>query len=1006
MKEKSSVLSTSKPPFILLLLLIASITTATAQADRYWKGITTDWNSTLNWSTTSGGLGGASVPGTTNNVFFDANGTGNCALPSATIQINTLSIAAGYTGTITLGATVFTVNGTATLSGGNLSGGTSNIQFTSGFTLSGTNFTSTSARLLILGNTSFTSGSFNHNNGTTRFQQGTANMTISGNSFTFNHLELAGPFRTTNINSSQQVNGNLLLDSSPGDLRLNAASAVTITVNANTTTSTDGNTVNIGANLTFDLKGNFTQNNTGSCKLCVNYTLRFTGAGNQILTSNALLDRGYIPNVVINKPSGNLTYSGIISVNGSSWTYIAGTIIPSTSTLNFGTRTITITGDQSFNHMIVFPNFTTANIIDDIVVTGNLTLDGTNAANDFNITAATGSVTVNGNLTINGTNQITIDGGTLYAKGDILVTNTHTGGGGTGTLEISGNGNQFWNGSGVAYGGMLPNIQINKPSGTLTLGSSLITYTGTFNYLAGTVDATTNASTVMLYLGDFAIINAPAASMSFHNFIISTPFRSLTLQANIDFNGSLTIDDDSGFDTGANFSVNIGGNLTIGTCTSFDPSNAFEPNSSTVTFDGVGTQNLTTNFTQPVNLILYRVVMNKPSGTLALQNKLNISNGLTLTSGTITTTNTNTLTLDNAATCNIGNANSYIDGPMQYVMTLLGTRTLNLPVGKAGAWRYAVLTPTHNDGTARTYTAELIASSANALGYTMTTTPAINQVSEYRYWQIDRSNASAGLLSATIQLSYSNEGVSDPTNLRVAKTDNTGINWINMGGTGSGAGTGTITSSVPITSFSKFVLANVVGGTNTLPITLSSFTGEFVKNQNAVRLNWKTISEQNNDYFVLQQATGKDTTFRDIATIPSLATNGNSTTLLNYAYEHFNPQPGDNYFRLKQVDFDGKSTLSDVIRINVTIANLSIYPNPVTDGKIKVRIPSGNKASSYQCFITDSQGVTVFTGLIDVLSDNSEIVIEPKQHISSGVYFLRMISVTGSDLFASLLFIH
>jgi hypothetical protein len=986
----------SEGKFLSLVFVLFCVVTTAYSADRYWiAGSTASWNSTANWSTASGGAGGASVPVTADNVFFDGNGVGNCTVPSGTISINNLTVAAGYTGTISLGATALTVSQPVTLSGGNFLGGTSNILFYRGFTVSGTNFTSTSARLMSqLSTIAITSGTFNHNNGTVRFELnglgGSGNDLTVSSSFTFNNLELAGPVSTLYVNASQQVNGNLLLDSSPGSLTLDASSAVIITVNGNMTTSADGNTTIMGTNLTFDLKGDFTQRNTGPCKLCTSHTIRFIGTGNQVLTSNAALDRGYISNVVINKPSGNLTYSGIISVNGTAWTYTAGTIVPSTSTLSFGARTISITGDQSFNNVISYPNFTSVTVVDDIIVNGNLTLDGVSASNTFNITAATGTVTVNGTLTLNGTNQITINNGTLYAKGDIYSTNTHTAGGGTGTLEISGTGNQYWDGSTSTGRGILPKLRINKPSGTLTLGPNPITYTGTFVYVAGTVDASTNSSTVMLTTGSSTTINAPAASMSFHNFVVTASFRSLTLQANIDFNGSLTIQSDATLDTsGSNYSVSIGGNYTTA-----NSGARITSNSSTITFDGTGTQ----NFNPAATATLYRVTMNKPSGSLVLQRSLNISNGLTLTSGTITTTSTNILTLNNAATCNIGNANSYIDGPMQYIMAVAGSRTLNLPVGKAGTWRYAVLTPTHTTATSRTYTAELIASSASALGYTMMTTPAINQVSSYRYWQIDRSSASTDLLSATVQLFYDNEGIAEPAGLRIAKTDASGTNWTNIGGTGSAAGTGTITSN-PFTSFSKFALANAAGGMNTLPITLTSFTGEFVKNQNAVKLDWRTVSEQDNDYFVVQLATGKDTTFRDIVTISSQAVNGNSSTLLSYVYEHLNPQSGDNYFRLKQVDFDGKSSVSDVIRINVTVDNLSIYPNPVVDGRIKVRFPSGNGASTYQCIITDPQGVTVFTRTIEVPFDNSEVVIEPEQHISSGVYFLQMISDT--DRFAS-----
>ena len=45
-------------------------------ANRYWVASTTsNWNNTSNWSTTSGGSGGASVPGSSDDVIFDSNGS-------------------------------------------------------------------------------------------------------------------------------------------------------------------------------------------------------------------------------------------------------------------------------------------------------------------------------------------------------------------------------------------------------------------------------------------------------------------------------------------------------------------------------------------------------------------------------------------------------------------------------------------------------------------------------------------------------------------------------------------------------------------------------------------------------------------------------------------------------------------------------------------------------------------------------------------------------------------
>lgn len=65
-------------------------------ANRYWiSDVAANWNDAANWSTSSGGAGGASVPGSSDLAIFDAQGTGNCRL-SAAIDVAGISFA-GYT---------------------------------------------------------------------------------------------------------------------------------------------------------------------------------------------------------------------------------------------------------------------------------------------------------------------------------------------------------------------------------------------------------------------------------------------------------------------------------------------------------------------------------------------------------------------------------------------------------------------------------------------------------------------------------------------------------------------------------------------------------------------------------------------------------------------------------------------------------------------------------------------------------------------------------------------
>ena len=90
-------------------------------ANRYFLNIGTDFENTANWSTTSGGAGGASKPGSSDIAIFDAN-SGNCAL-TANINVQGISMTAGYASTFTQNAFTITYgSGNFTVAGGTFVG--------------------------------------------------------------------------------------------------------------------------------------------------------------------------------------------------------------------------------------------------------------------------------------------------------------------------------------------------------------------------------------------------------------------------------------------------------------------------------------------------------------------------------------------------------------------------------------------------------------------------------------------------------------------------------------------------------------------------------------------------------------------------------------------------------------------------------------------------------------------------------------------------------------------
>lgn len=114
-------------------------------------------------------------------------------------------------------------------------------------------------------------------------------------------------------------------------------------------------------------------------------------------------------------------------------------------------------------------------------------------------------------------------------------------------------------------------------------------------------------------------------------------------------------------------------------------------------------------------------------------------------------------------------------------------------------------------------------------------------------------------------------------------------------------------------------------GAIVLPVELVSFTGVALQNGN--ELHWQTASENDNDYFEIFRRT--DGT--DFESIGVVAGAGDSQELSTYTFTDQTKRQGVSYYKLKQVDYNGDSSESDVITVDRNSATdefLNVWPNP------------------------------------------------------------------------------
>ncbi|MDX5348961.1 MAG: hypothetical protein LPK19_17150, partial [Hymenobacteraceae bacterium] len=155
--------------------------------------------------------------------------------------------------------------------------------------------------------------------------------------------------------------------------------------------------------------------------------------------------------------------------------------------------------------------------------------------------------------------------------------------------------------------------------------------------------------------------------------------------------------------------------------------------------------------------------------------------------------------------------------------------------------------------------------------------------------------------------------------------------------------------------------AGLCGSIVTLPVELTFFKGQLMSDR-TVKLNWQTASEKDNDRFEIERSTNG----KDFVAIGMLKGNGSTNTLTDYTFTDAEPMRGLNYYRLKQVDFDGTSEYSKVIALSSEHEGeltAKLVPNPCVDKDCAVMLY--NVAENTVIELRDMTGRLVYSRTID-----------------------------------------
>jgi len=325
-----------------------------------------------------------------------------------------------------------------------------------------------------------------------------------------------------------------------------------------------------------------------------------------------------------------------------------------------------------------------------------------------------------------------------------------------------------------------------------------------------------------------------------------------------------------------------------------------------------------------------------------------ITDDATFTSGIVTAAADATITFNDGAEALSASDASFVVGPV----VKAGNDAFTFPLGNSGGSnpnRYhpiSIGTPSAST----TFEAEYTRGSAGSLDPDLNV--GIYGVSACEYWRLDRTGANA---TADVTLSWneysgcSSNYITTLAGLIMAWYDAADSRWENSLGSSQ-----TPTSSSPFTTgtllrtinnvngFGYFTFGNVSENGSPLPVKFSNLNA--FEKQAGIQLNWIAYQESNLDHYRVERS-ADGIQFVPVGAVA--AQNGVNETA--YGFFDANPLPGAGFYRVRNIDLDGKTGLSNIVKVSLdkSVKDITLYPNPVRNGYLAIQsaeLAKGNYA--------------------------------------------------------------
>lgn len=483
---------------------------------------------------------------------------------------------------------------------------------------------------------------------------------------------------------------------------------------------------------------------------------------------------------------------------------------------------------------------------------------------------------------------------------------------------------------------------------------------------------------ITIQAGDSVTLSGGASSMSIDQVVIE-PGAVLAIFSNIA--GAVTVANGAGDD------ITVNGRLYVaGGANTTGPGNIHVNAGGLFTLRNTGVLGVSVTNDGQMNLgaagvsagtILSTTVTNNVGATcIWIDGIANLSTGASfVNNGNFYATQLSTATVN---WNNTGSGNSIINTGSMLNMT---TNTMNIvpsvtntgTIGGTGTYLFTtfptntgIISPGLSPGTL-SVSAVAITGKAPAINIELATDGAV-QGTNYDHLIVPTA---VNITGATLNVTNTTT-IADPVNTTYTILTTTAGNI-----TGPFAAVNGLTSNYTVTYNANSVVLTKIA-LFPLPVTWGEFKA--LAQGSKVLLDWTTLMEENTSHFVVEHSTS-GSTFTPIANVEA---RGNSTYEANYKYTFASPDlTKANYFRIKQVDLDGKSTYSVTRSVKFDkgqVVAIQAYPNPVKD-VLTLNIQREN----IQVLLADQTGKTI-----------QRLNVQPGQHsinmqsLPSGIYQLAV----------------